>query len=502
MPNHFEISPRACINELLRVGLAEHGPSELSDIEVPFITDSRAMVPGAIFLAYRGVSFNSHQILDLIIAQKPALIIHEEPFETELVPTLCVNDARAAWAQLASFAYGHPGDDLVLIGVTGTNGKTSTVHFIRKLIEKNSASIGTLGAFIGDESYLTVHTTPDPPELYRFLAKAKEAKVTCVAMEASSHALVQQKLFPLRFSIVIFTSFTRDHLDLHHTMEEYWFAKVRLFSELTTPHSVALVSSTVPNAEALIRLIEDKISQVIVYGDKAGNIRPFARIDKIEYTRHITKIHTTLNGNSFVIKSRLVGDFACQNLLAAALAESLLRSRTGILNDLEHIDPPPGRLELVQSDIVEAPKVFVDYSHTPDAITGALQALRRATSGKLWIIFGCGGNRDIGKRPLMAQAAESDADEVIVTTDNPRHEDADKIISDIVSGFKIPGKVTVKSDRRDAIRFAIQSATAKDTVLIAGKGHETYMEIKGEKHYFSDIEEARHALSRKSTLRS
>ena len=385
---------------------------------------------------------------------------------------------RVEIARAAAARYGYPALSLRAIAVTGTNGKTTTVNILRALLDlpiAPAASIGTLGVLVGAEGRVVPGglglTTPGPDELQRVLRELVDMGVRSLAMEVSSHALDQARVFGMSFDAAVFTNITRDHLDYHGTMEEYFGAKAKLISYLK-PTGVAVVNADQPEWASL-----PVAPRLMTYGLKAGDVRA----EDIAFDATGSSWMLSMGEQSAPVRLPLVGDFNVINALGAACAAlSLGIPLRALAHSLALIPQIPGRLELIAAQ----PPVIRDYAHTPDALVRALAALRPFVAGKLILVFGAGGDRDPGKRPIMGAAAEAGADRVIVTSDNPRTEDPDTIIDDIERGMSLPHERI--TDRRKAIARAIGIAEAGDTILLAGKGHETYQVVGTEKHPFDE----------------
>lgn len=499
-----EIALGAVGETLKRTGLllAQGNASSASSAgaKMRLVTDSRQLARGDLFLAYRGVASDGHDHVDQAVRAGASCLVVEDqsavPSDCS-VPWFAVKSGRAAWTQLAAEAFGQPQKGLTLIGVTGTNGKTSTVWMIRQLLRAAglpSLAIGTLGAFLGDEELPTAHTTPDPDQLYALLAQARDAKITYVAMEVSSHAIEQEKLLPLRYSACGFTSFSRDHLDFHGTMAAYMTAKTRLFTELAAPAATFVLND---GLEPDPRLVGSK--SIFVYGSESASRAAFIAPHALPAT--LMAVSSSFSGTHARIAMpgrRVEGQVpyfarhALENFLCAfLLAESVATRELG--PDLwSKLLPVPGRLEPVVGK--RQVEVVVDYAHTPDALEKTLKVLRPYCKGKLSVVFGCGGDRDPGKRPEMGRLAEQLADQVYVTSDNPRTEDPPRILDGIRGGLTRPDKARFEVDRAKAIRQAIADARPGDMVLVAGKGHETYQILGTQKIHFDDREVARSAL--------
>jgi len=452
-------------------------------------TDSRMVEAGDIFIAYLGESIDSHNFIPAVVTKNPGLIIIEDDsFIKKLgdTPWVLVENSREAWSYLCAEANDFFNLDMIFIGVTGTNGKTSTVWIIKELLRQSQIphiSIGTLGIWTNDHFTESRHTSPDPDVLYPVLANAATQGIRLCVMEVSSHAMQQNKLSPIKFSASAFTSFSRDHLDLHGDMDSYLAAKLKFFTHLQSDNSYKLFHSSLFSIPTVSKL-------------KTTNLNKYALGNNLSYVFEDGVSRLQIKSSDSSNKARtfnlpLLGSFLIENAAAAILLlESVLKTKIDPKFTMG-IRPIPGRLELVSKQL---PVVVVDYAHTPDAIEKSLQALRPFCSGNLWVVFGCGGNRDKGKRPLMAKAAEQFSDKVVVTSDNPRDEDPNDIIQEILVGFSDSSNVSIEADRKNAIESTISEAQKNDLILIAGKGHETYMEIKGEKLPFNDMEIAKAAL--------
>ncbi len=439
--------------------------------------DSRAVVRGGAFVAVRGTQRDGHAFLDAAAQAGAALAIVEDAAATPL-PALVVRDARRAAAVAAAAYYGDPAKFLRLVGVTGTNGKTTTVSMLRHLLDApgaRAASIGTLGVLVGSAGDPLPGggglTTPGPIELQRLLRALVDAGVKSVAMEASSHALDQGRVEGLRFAAAVFTNLTRDHLDYHQTFEAYFRAKALLVSCLTG-EGVLVFNADDPAWKQLPSTPRHLTFAVHAAGAdvRAESVTFHPRGSRWTLAHGARRADVTLP---------LIGDFNVANALAAAAAGLAVGLDVGTLAErLATLPQVPGRLEILS----EHPTVLRDYAHTPDALERALLALRPFTPGRLITLFGCGGDRDKGKRPMMAAVAHRLADAVVVTSDNPRTEDPERILDDICAALPA-GSYERIEDRRTAIAAAIAMADpARDVVLLAGKGHETY-QIRGTTSY-------------------
>ena len=407
-------------------------------------------------------------------------------------PTIWIDDLREKLGAIASRFFGDPSHAMTVIGVTGTNGKTSTVHLLAQALHHAGhkvATIGTLGAGLVGEVVESARTTPDAIAVQGLLATFRDEGASHVAMEVSSHALDQGRVNAVAFDLAVFTNLTRDHLDYHGTMHAYGVAKERLF---TWPGlDAAVINMDDPFGRALAARASDDIT-LLRYGVERSDADLVARL--IETSASGLRFHMITPWGEGDVSSRLLGRFNVSNLLAvAACLGRLGLSFDAIRDAIAMLEPVSGRMNRLGGEDA-LPLVVVDYAHTPDALEQALTSLRAHAQGALICVFGCGGERDTGKRPQMAAIAEALADLVIVTDDNPRGEDGDAIVDEILVGFDNAERVTVERDRRRAIALAIHAAHAGDIVLIAGKGHEPYQEIAGVRHPFDDLAVARDVL--------
>ena len=457
------------VHALRHEGLVISAPSEAP----PFSgvnADSRTIRPGMVYIAIRGSQADGHRFAPDAVRNGAVAVVVERPVGLG-VPEIVVRDARLAAITAGRTWYGDPAYGLALIGITGTNGKTTTTGLIRHLLngEGTAGSIGTLGAFDGTgqpvPSSAGSLTTPGPIELQATLAELRRRGVHYVVMETSSHSLDQGRLDGLTFRVAVFTNLTRDHLDYHGDMEAYLAAKLRLGGYL------GLDGTEVVNADDLAWRALEPRSGRLTFGFTAGaDVRAAEQL--VESGGSTFRLETPCGNRT--VRVPLMGDFNVHNALgAAAAALALERPLAEVADRLETAPQVPGRME----KIAERPCVVLrDYAHTPDALERALTALRALTRGHLIVVFGCGGDRDRGKRPVMGAIAARLADLAIVTSDNPRAEDPDLIISEIETGMGgIPHQRF--ADRREAIHAALAGGQSGDTILLAGKGHETYQII-------------------------
>ena len=443
--------------------------------------DSRKVERGELFIAVRGWDSDGHDYLEAAAQRGACAAIVEDPARTSL-PTLVVREGRRAAAIAAAVAYRNPAEDLKLLGVTGTNGKTTTTSIMRHLFDDgdgSSASIGTLGVLVGSEGEVVPGggglTTPGPVELQRILRDLVDRGVRTVAMEVSSHSLDQRRVDGLEFDAVVFTNLTRDHLDYHGTMDAYLKAKARLLDYLKR-NGAAVINADAPEWAALA-----PSSRVVTFGARTD---ADIRARNVRFTSEGSEWTLVTPRSSADVTLPLIGEINVENALAAAAsAFALGQAADAIAARLNSVPQVAGRLEVIST----RPTVVRDYAHTPDALERSLKTARGFTRGKLIVVFGCGGDRDKGKRPLMGEIAEKEADYAIVTSDNPRTEDPDAIIDDIVAGMRESNHERI-TDRHAAIQRAIDLAEDGDIVLLAGKGHETY-QIRGTTSYPFDEKE-------------
>ncbi len=477
--------------EVLRAEL-EHAGLLISTLGTPpssvmtVVDDSRRVVPGAAFVAISGTARDGNAYVDDAVRAGASLIVAESPREMTAAQFV-VRDGRRAAAILGRAAAGFPGRQLSIVGVTGTSGKSTTVAMLRHLLDappRLAASVGTLGALVGSVGEPLPGgsglTTPGPIELQRLLRQLVDTGVAKVAMEVSSHALDQHRVDGVEFTSAIFTNLSRDHLDYHGTAEAYFQAKSRLIGHLRKD-GVAVV-----NADDEVWSALPQAPRVVTYGVHAAAT---VRAHNVQCSTTGSGWEIVADGERAVMQLPLMGDFNVSNALAAAAATwSGGVSMVDIARRVATLPQIPGRLER----IADAPTVLRDYAHKPDALERVLAALRPFTPGRLILVFGCGGDRDRGKRPIMGRIAETAADVVIVTSDNPRTEDPDQIIDEIEMGMPARQHLRIV-DREAAIAKALALAEVNDVVLLAGKGHETY-QIRGATSYPFDERAIVHKL--------
>ena len=457
--------------------------------------DSRQVRPGDLFLAVPGARQDGRaHIADAIARGALAVAYESDGAAVAPVGGVAMVPVKGLAAQLSAIAgrfHGEPGRSLRLVGVTGTNGKTSVTQLIAQALDRlgeRCGLIGTLGNGFHGELERSVHTTPDALGVQESLARLRHAGAEAVAMEVSSHGLEQGRVAALEFQVAVFTNLSRDHLDYHGSMEAYAAAKARLFEGAGLRCRVVNLDDAF-GRQLAGRAHESRLIGYSLEDDRAALYCPEAHFSEAGITARLV----TAQGEG-VLRSPLLGRFNLSNLLAVVGA--LLGLGYGleeILAQLPGLDGPAGRMQRLGGG--ERPLVVVDYAHTPDALEKVLESLRPHVAGRLRCLFGCGGDRDRGKRPLMAAVAERLADDVTVTDDNPRSEDPAAIREEIRQGFRAPDAVAFVAGRGEAIARLVASSGADDVVLLAGKGHEDYQEIAGRRQPFSDIETARAALA-------
>lgn len=460
---------------------------------------SDAVNPGDAFCCIVGLKADGHSFAqDAIDRGARVLIVERKVYLADAtdVTEVVVKDSRKAMARLASRFYGNPSEAFSLVGVTGTNGKTTTtflVNHIAQVLGNKTGLIGTVGIEIDGEHRPSSHTTPESPDLQKIFAMIRDEGCGVVSMEVSSHALDLERTWATKFAVTAFTNLTQDHLDYHKTFEAYFAAKARLFSKDYPAKRVINIDSTW--GKELLKRSSANEDIIITTGfDPSAQIHP---ID-VEYGAASTRVVLSVRGSQMEVTYPLVGRFNVENVMTAfGAALQLGYSASAIVEALRDVPAVPGRLQRVVAEHDGGISIYVDYAHTPDALEKAIASVSALeTEGKTIVVFGCGGDRDSGKRPIMGRAALA-ADYAVVTSDNPRTEDPNAIIEDIVAGM---GEGTdhfeVVPDRRDAIARAIAVANSGDAILIAGKGHEDYQIIGTEKHHFDDREVAAEELKK------
>ncbi len=459
---------------------------------------SDAVQEGDMFFCIVGLKVDGHSFAQDAINRGAKFIVAERRLyqaDTSQVTVVIVDDSRKAMAHAASRFYGNPSGDFSLVGVTGTNGKTTTTYLVEQIARaqgKRTGVIGTVGVQIAGEREKAEHTTPESPDLQRTFAAMRDAHCDVVAMEVSSHALDLLRTWNTQFAVTAFSNLTQDHLDYHHTFEAYFEAKAHLFSSDYPAKRVICIDDKW--GRELLRRCADADDWVISTGfDSTAQIHPVS----VEYAADHTKVELDVRGRRVAFTYPLVGRFNVSNIMCAfGIGKALGFENEDIARALEAAPQVPGRLERVQAKADGGVSVYVDYAHTPDALTKAIASIKALTKGRTIVVFGCGGDRDASKRSIMGGAA-LEGDFAVVTSDNPRTEDPQAIIEDILGGMSEgEGRFEVVPDRREAIARAIALAKPGDSVLLAGKGHEDYQIIGSEKRHFDDREVAAEELER------
>ena len=457
--------------------------------------DSRKVAPGDAFFALQGTRQHGITFAPMALAQGASVVLAEAPAPatSAAVPALWIDHLSDQLGLIADRFFGQPSQALRMIGVTGTNGKTSTVQLLAQALSNagyRAATIGTLGSGIHGALKTADRTTPDAISVHALLADFRDEGASHVAMEVSSHALQQGRVNGVQFDIAVFTNLTRDHLDYHASMQEYAAAKAKLFHWPNL--STAVINIDDEFGRALLRNLSSTV-QVLSFGIEAENCDLKAK--NIQQSSSGLTFDLITPWGSGVVHTSLLGRFNVANLLGVAGCLGTLGfDFSQIKAAIAKMEPVPGRMNRLGGE-VGLPLVVIDYAHTPDALEQVLSSLRlHSGQGRLICVFGCGGERDNGKRPEMAAIAERLSNIAIVTDDNPRHEDGDKIVEQILAGFRYPQRVIIERDRKAAIARAISLAGAEDIVVIAGKGHEAYQETAGRRIPFDDLLVARNAL--------
>lgn len=441
--------------------------------------DSRAVQPGDLFVAIRGYETDGHKYIASAMERGAAAVVCEEA--PKGVPAVVVGDARLALAEIGANRFGHPADAMVMVGVTGTNGKTSTTYFIKAILESTGAKVGLIGTnqnLIGDEVLETERTTPESYELQELFARMRDAGCTHVVMEVSSHALALRRVHGIRFQAALFTNLTQDHLDFHGTMEEYRKAKAILF----TQSERGVINIDDPAAEKMLADARCPVTAFSAHGHPAE-----LRAEDAEL--HASGVRfTAVRGEECVpVDLGIPGQFTISNALGAL--ELCCTLGIPLAQSAEVLHTVPGVKGRVE--VVPAPRgytVLIDYAHSPDGVENVLTAVRGFAKGRVIALFGCGGDRDRTKRPKMGAIADRLADYCIVTSDNPRTENPEAIISEIVAGMGETPRAVI-ADRREAIRYALSMGQTDDVIVLMGKGHETYQEIDHIKRHLDEREE-------------
>lgn len=465
---------------------------EITSIE----NDNRKVQIGSLFICIKGYTVDGHDFAKDAAESGASAILAERPLELN-VPVIVVKNTNRAMAVLADAFYGQPTKKLQLIGITGTNGKTTTSHIIEKILAdegKKTGLIGTMYTKIGSQKLETKNTTPESLTLQKMFKQMVDAGVESTVMEVSSHALDMGRVHGCDYDVAVFTNLTQDHLDYHHTMEDYKRAKGLLFSQLGNTYDLAHPKFAVLNAddEASDMYQKSTAAHVVTYGiEHEADIRA----EKIQMNSSGTSFNLVTPKGTFPVTIQLIGKFSVYNVLASAAAALVVGvSIEQIIRSLEQIEGVDGRFELVNAG--QDYTVIVDYAHTPDSLENVLKTVQQFAKKKIFVVVGCGGDRDRTKRPIMAQIACQFATDPIFTSDNPRSEDPLAILKEMEAGVK-GADYSVIPDRKEAITLAVNKASDGDVVLIAGKGHETYQIIGSTVYDFDDRLVAKEAIEKK-----
>lgn len=444
--------------------------------------DSRQVTPDSLFFCLEGQKTDGHNFAGAAVKSGARAVVLEKNVDLmNNITKILVKDSRLAMGLMAKNFYGSPADNMTLIGVTGTNGKTTTTYLIKSILEQQGRTVGLVGTItniIGSRKIPAERTTPESPDLYKLFREMAESDVDSVVMEVSSHSLDLKRIAGCNYDIGIFTNLTQDHLDYHGTIDNYRSSKAKLFNQ----SKVAVINIDDDNG----RIIRENIKgQVITYGIKRS-ADVYAR--DLEITSKGVTFSLHLFGESVGVGLSIPGIFSVYNAMAAAAAAYSLGIPVDVIKKgLETVRGVPGRFELLNTDTDYS--VILDYAHTPDGLENILTTARDITKGRIITLFGCGGDRDPSKRPVMGEIAGDKSDFCIITSDNPRNEEPIDIINDIIPGvLKTSCPYVVIEDRREAIKYALENAKKDDVIILAGKGHETYQIIKDRTYHFDEKE--------------
>jgi len=460
--------------------------------------DSRRVVPGVLFFALKGLRTDGAGYIDEAANRGAAAIVMSRiPTSTPSKVTFIeVADPRRTLARASRAFYGKPDKSIEVVGITGTNGKTTVAHLVRHFLQAGGRTglIGTVSYDLGARTLPSFKTTPEAPDLYSMLAQMRESGCRAAVMEVSSHGIDQHRVLGLEFAAAVFTNLTRDHLDYHGTLDDYFDVKARLFGGLEgPPPRVAVINLDDPRGSEMAKRVSKGV-RLVTFGEAA---EATVRASEVELGFKGTKFTLHWPGGNLPVESAFVGRYNVSNLLAAiATAWGLGRDPAEFLPLLKSFPGVPGRMERVEAG--QPFNVLVDYAHTDDALRNALGMLRAVTPGRLLVVFGCGGNRDRTKRPRMVQAVQEHADLAFATADNPRTEPLERIFEDMRAGVTAPDKIVWVEDRRRAIGRALDAVKAGDCLLIAGKGHESYQEFADRVVPFDDRQVVRELIGIKA----
>ena len=465
------------------------------------VMDSRRVVPGNLFFALPGLRSDGLSFVDEAISRGAAAIIAQKipAYASPKVTFIQVSDARAMLARVSQRYYKFPDRSLSVIGVTGTNGKTTVTHLIRHLMNATErvGMLGTINYDLGARTVPSYRTTPESLDIFGMLAQMRDAGCHNAVMEVSSHGIAQQRVLGLEFGAAVFTNLTRDHLDFHKTLDAYFEVKTRLFTgSLGAVPRLAVINLDDPYGQRLADKLAAEVpsARVITYGE---NPAAMVRAENVSLGFRETTFSLAWPGGSVQVDSPLIGRYNVSNFLAAAAtALGLGRDPRPFASRIRDFAGVPGRMERIEEG--QPFNVLVDYAHTDDALRNALGMLRAITPGRVIVVFGCGGNRDRTKRPMMVKAVQESADFAFATADNPRGESLDRIFEDMKAGVTDASKIAWVDDRRRAISLALDQARAGDCLLIAGKGHESYQEFADTVIPFDDRQVVRELIGVKA----
>ncbi|HHW70956.1 MAG TPA: UDP-N-acetylmuramoyl-L-alanyl-D-glutamate--2,6-diaminopimelate ligase [Clostridiales bacterium] len=445
--------------------------------------DSRQVTPNSLFFCIEGFQFDGHDFAaEAVNRGATVLVVEKDVPVSDDVTKIFVEDTRLAMALMSANFFGKPADALYMIGVTGTNGKTSITYLVKSILERSGLKVGLIGTItnmIGNRVIVSERTTPESLDLQRLLAHMKAEGVDVVVMEVSSHSLSLKRVAGCIFDIGIFTNLSQDHLDFHGTMENYMAAKTELFK-----HShISVINMDDEYGRTIAKNID---GEIIYYGISSGNCQIYAR--DIDITHRGVSFTMFLPDDKLRVDLNIPGIFSVYNALAAGAAAYILNIKKDLIKTgLEEVHGIPGRCELLSTDTDYS--IIIDYAHTPDGLENILKTARSITENRLITLFGCGGDRDKDKRPIMGEVAGKYSDICIITSDNPRSEDPISIIEDIVPGIKkTKCPYVIIEDRRKAIEYALKIAQKGDVVILAGKGHENYQILKDKTIHFDERE--------------
>lgn len=507
------------LKDFLTLQKIEQAEGDLDQEVAGLVYDSRRVAQGDVFFAVPGAHADGHRFVNQAIERGAiAVVVANKAKVPRGVTFVCVHDVRATMGLWAAQFYAHAGRRLKIVGVTGTNGKTTTTYLVESIFASAGMEpgvIGTINYRYGGKEMPAHHTTPESPDIHALMAEMAQRGVRSVAMEVSSHALVQERVRGVEFDVGVFTNLSRDHLDYHQSMDEYFLAKSRLFTDYLPASGKSAKAAVINGDDARGR-------ELLGRAQRAG-LTTWSYGSRGEWDIKPLQVHHDVSGQSGRIKvkdrvldfsSELIGAANLDNILAAVAVGFALRiPQTAIVEGIKKLRYVPGRLQRVENS--RGVLVLIDYAHTPDALEKTLGAVRPLTDAKLLTVFGCGGDRDRGKRPLMGEIAARLSDVVVLTSDNPRSEDPERILLEIEAGMQKTGisklethaaevdgvhGYGVEVDRRKAIGLALSWAQAGDVVVIAGKGHEDYQILGKQKIHFDDREVARDILSGQTSV--